>query len=70
MLGFVKLLKTCTALKKVQLSDGLKQIENQVIANCNFTKFRIPPLVTSVRWLKEDVEKSVPPMEETLTKLS
>jgi len=38
----------CTALNKVQLSDGVESIGNYAFQCCNFTKFRNPPLVTTI----------------------
>ena len=44
----------CAALRKVQLSDGVERIGRSAFDRCNFTKFRCPPLVTtiSVRMLR------------------
>jgi hypothetical protein len=38
----------CTALREVHLSDGVESIGYQAFYHCNFTKFRSPPLVTTV----------------------
>ena len=38
----------CKALTKVQLSDGVESIGGGAFFGCNFTKFRIPPLVTTI----------------------
>ena len=38
----------CTALNKVQLSDGVERIGRSAFDCCNFTKFRCPPLVTTI----------------------
>ena len=38
----------CTALNKVQLSDGVESIGNYAFQCCNFTKFRNPPLITTI----------------------
>jgi len=38
----------CTALNKVQLSDEVESIGNYAFQCCNFTKFRSPPLITTI----------------------
>ena len=38
----------CKALTKVQLSDGIESIGGGAFFGCNFTKFRNPPLVTTI----------------------
>jgi hypothetical protein len=40
----------CTALRKVQLSDGVESIGGGAFDSCNFTKFRCPPLVTTITY--------------------
>ena len=40
----------CKALRKVQLSDGVERIGGFAFFGCNFTKFRCPPLVTTIPW--------------------
>ena len=38
----------CTALKALQLSDGVESIGIYAFSTCNFTKFRSPPLITTI----------------------
>jgi hypothetical protein len=38
----------CTALKGLQLSDGVERIGQGAFFGCNFTKYRSPPLVTTI----------------------
>jgi hypothetical protein len=38
----------CRALKALQLSDGVERIGVNAFAFCDFTKFRSPPLVTTI----------------------
>jgi hypothetical protein len=38
----------CTALREVQSSNGVARIGHHAFAWCNFTKFRSPPLVTTI----------------------
>jgi hypothetical protein len=38
----------CTALNGLHVSDGVERIGNYAFAWCNFTKFRSPPLVTTI----------------------
>ena len=38
----------CKALTKVHVSDGVERIGNSAFLGCNFTKFRCPPLVTTI----------------------
>ena len=38
----------CTALREVHVSDGVERIGNIAFRNCNFAKFRSPPLVTTI----------------------
>jgi hypothetical protein len=39
----------CVALREVHLSDGVESIGGSAFSKCNFTKFRSPPLVTTIR---------------------
>jgi hypothetical protein len=38
----------CKALREVQISDGVESIGSNAFAWCNFTQFRIPPLITTI----------------------
>ncbi len=38
----------CTALTQVHVSDGVESIRCNTFYRCNFTKFRSPPLVTTI----------------------
>jgi len=38
----------CTGLNGLQLSDGVESIGSRAFADCNFTKFRSPPLVSTI----------------------
>jgi hypothetical protein len=38
----------CKALREVQISDGVESIGSNAMRYCNFTKFRSPPLVTTI----------------------
>ena len=38
----------CTALRAVHVSDGVERIGCGAFFGCNFTKFRSPPLVTTI----------------------
>jgi hypothetical protein len=40
--------ENCTSLREVELSDGVEVIGSYAFAWCDFTKFRIPPLVTRI----------------------
>jgi hypothetical protein len=38
----------CTGLNGLQLSDGVESIGSRAFTECNFTKFRSPPLITTI----------------------
>jgi len=38
----------CAALKQVHVSDGVRRVGGGAFGSCNFTKFRFPPLITTI----------------------